>query len=156
MAVPREDVARAMAFFEGAEDVGMLHELLAEIAPKARRMVTRYLAKGDEESIPPPAELRPARQAASQDEAVKTVRALDDFALLQVLARSIGQRIEAIEIVASADFPEETRVRVPERPGYPRSGKMVEGRVERTGTTLQVLLDNGETWRGPASLAELA
>jgi hypothetical protein len=41
---------------------------------------------------------------------------MEDFALLQVLARSIGRRIETIEIAASAEFPEGARVNVPEQP----------------------------------------
>lgn len=152
----REEVARAMAYFEGAEDAALLHELLEEVAPKAKRMVGQFLRRGGEEAIPAPAELRPARAPASRDEALRTLRTIDDFPLLQVLARSIGRRIEAIEIAASADFPEGARVVVPERGGYPRSGSDREGTVESTGTSLQVLLDNGETWQGPPSLARLA
>ena len=40
----REDVARALAFFEETEDVMLLHRLLAEVAPRARRMVGQLLA----------------------------------------------------------------------------------------------------------------
>lgn len=144
-----------MAFFEGSDDIALLHQMTAEIAPRAKRMVGRYLAKGTEESIPPPADLRAARAAASPDEAVALLRTLQDFPLFQALARSIGRRIETIEISASAEFPEGVRVRVPEQAKYPRSGRIVEGTVEETGTTLQVLLDNGDTWSGPASLAKL-
>lgn len=151
----REEVARAMAFFEDSDDVALLHGLTAEIAPRVKRMVGRMLAKGTEESIPPPADLNPAREAASRAEALATLRKTDDFPLLQVMARSIGRRIEAIEIAASAEFPEGARVRVPEKPGYPRSGRELGGTVEETGTALRVSLDNGETWTGPASLARL-
>jgi hypothetical protein len=153
---PREAVARALAYFEASDDIALLHELTAEVAPRAKRMVGKYLARGTEESIPPPADLRPAREPATREEAVATLRKTDDFALLQVLARAIGRRIEAIEIAASADFPAGARVRVPEQPRYPRRGARVTGVVESTGTSLQVLLDNGETWQGPPSLAELA
>ena len=45
---------------------------------------------------------------------------------------------------------------VPEKADYPPSGKVMAGTVETTGTTLRVLLDNGETWQGPPSLAALA
>ena len=152
----REDVARAMAYFEHADEVALLHELLAEVAPKAKRLVGQFLQRGGEEAIPGPSDLRPARVAASREEALRTLRATNDFALLQVLARTIGRRIEAVEIAASADFPEGVRVVVPEGHGYPRSGRELEGTVEETGTTLQVLLDNGETWTGPPSLARLA
>lgn len=151
----REDVARAMAFFEASDDIALLHQLLAEIAPRARRMVGQLLASGTEEAIPPPADLRPAREPATAEQGLKTLRATSDFALLQVMARSIGRRLEAAEIAASADFPEGTRVRVPEKPSYPPSGAMMDGTVERTGTMLGVLLDNGETWEGPPTLARL-
>jgi len=144
-----------MAFFEESDDIALLHQMTAEISPRAKRMVGRHLAKGTEETIPPPADLRAARDAASREEAMATVRNLQDFPLFQALARSIGRRIETIEISASAEFPEGVRVRVPEQPKYPRAGRLVEGTVEETGTTLQVLLDNGETWSGPASLAKL-
>jgi len=152
----REDVARAMAFFETTDDVALLHQLVVEIAPRAKKLVGQLLARGTEDDIPPPAELRPAREAASQDAAVKTLRTTGDFALLQVLARAIGRRIEAIEIVASAEFPDGSRVVVPEKPVYPRSARTIEGVVEETGTSLRVLLDSGETWEGPPSLARLA
>jgi hypothetical protein len=152
----REEVARAMAFFEASDDIALLHELTGEIAPRVKRMVGKMLARGSEEAIPPPADLRPARERADRAEALATLRNTQDFALLQVLARSIGQRIETVEIAASADFPEGVRVRVPEQPRYPRSGRELEGTVEDTGTFLRVLLDNGETWSGPPSLARLA
>ena len=145
-----------MAFFEGSDDIALLHQVTAEIAPRAKRMVGRYLARGTEETIPPPADLRAARQPATQDEALAALRSVQDFPLFQALARSIGRRIEAIEISASAEFPEGVRVRVPEQPKYPRVGRVLDGTVEETGTTLQVLLDNGETWSGPASLARLS
>lgn len=151
----REDVARAMAFFEATNDIALLHQAVGEVAPRAKKMVAQFLRHGAEENIPPPADLRPARQAASQLEALRTLRNLNDFGLLQVLARSIGQRIEAIEIAASAEFPEGARVLVPVKPVYPRGAEAVAGTVEQSGTMLQVLLDNGETWQGPPSLAEL-
>lgn len=153
---PREAAARAMAFFEASDDVALLHQLLGEIAPRARKMVGKQLASGGEDSVPAPAELRPAKEAAGKDEALKTLRAANDFALLQVMARSIGQRVEAIEVAASAEFPEGARVSVPEKPTFPASGRRLQGTVETTGTMLQVLLDNGETWQGPPSLAALA
>jgi hypothetical protein len=152
----REDVAQAMAFFESSDDASLLHELLAEVAPRAKRMVGQLLARGSEEAIPPPADLRPARSAATKQQALKTLRSVNDFALLQVMARSIGQRIEAAEIAASADFPVGVRVRVPAEPRYPSRGAMLDGVVEDTGTMLSVLLDNGETWEGPPTLARLA
>jgi hypothetical protein len=152
----REDVARAMAFFEQSDDIALLHELTAEIAPRVKRMVGKMLSRGAEESIPAPADLRAAREPSGHDDALATLRATEDFALLQALARSIGRRIETVEIAASADFPEGVRVRVPEERHYPRAGRELEGTVEVTGTHLRVLLDNGETWSGPPSLVRLA
>lgn len=151
----REDVARAMAFFEATDDIALLHKAVEEVAPRAKRMVGNYLSRGTEEGIPPPADLRPAREPATADAALKALRGTTDFALLQVLARSIGRRIETIEIAASADFPAGVRVTVPAKPTFPRGGQLLSGTVEVTGTTLQVLLDNGETWKGPPSLARL-
>lgn len=145
-----------MAFFEGTENIALLHQVTSEVAPRVRRMVGNLLARGSEETIPPPADLRPARDAATAEQALATLRGTQDFPLLQVLARSIGRRIEAIEIAASADFPEGARVLVPEQSRYPRAGRELEGTVEETGTFLRVLLDNGDTWEGPPSLARLA
>jgi hypothetical protein len=156
MTTSREEVARALAFFEQSDDTLLLHRLIGEIAPRARKLVAQILARGTEEAIPPPADLRAARQPASQADALKTLRATDDFALFQVLAKGIGQRIESIEIAASAEFPRAARVTVPEKPTFPPSGAALDGTVEETGTTLRVLLDNGETWEGPPSLARLA
>ncbi len=150
----REDVARAMAFFEQSDDIALLHGLLEEIAPKAKRMVGQFLARGSEDTIPRPADLRAAREPASKDEAIRILRQARDFALFQVLARSIGQRIEAIEIVASAEFPEGARVVVPAKPKFPPTGPLSAGTVETTGTMLTVRLDNGETWKGPPTLAK--
>ncbi len=142
-----------MAFFESTDDVLLLHRMVEEIAPRAKRLVGGYLAKGGEDSVPPPADLRPARTAATADAAVRTLRATDDFALLQALARCVGRRIEAIEIVASAEFPEGARVVVPAKVSYPPSGTVAVGVVEATGTVLRVRLDSGESWEGPPSLA---
>lgn len=151
----RDDVARALAFFNACDETVLLHQLIAEIAPKAKRMVGQMLAGGNEEAIPPPSELRAARESATKTEALQTMRRTTDFALLQVQARAIGQRIETIEIAASADFPEGVRVTVPVTPTFPPPKARLSGTVEETGTSLQVLLDNGETWNGPPSLARL-
>jgi hypothetical protein len=151
----REEVARALAFFDASDDIVLLHQLIAEAAPRARRLVGTYLASGTEEGIPGPADLRAARQSATREEALATLRHTDAFALFQVLVRAIGRRIETIEIAASAEFPEGVRVVVPERAVFPPPRRAVPGTVEQTGTTLRVLLDNGETWEGPASLARL-
>lgn len=152
----REEIAEALAFFEETEDAALLHQLLGDIAPRARRMVGQLLAQGGDEAVPPPAELRAARSPASRESALRTLRTVNDFALLQVLARTIGQRVEAAEIAASADFPRGTRVRVPEKVSFPAHGPWTEGVVEVSGTQLSVLLDSGETWEGPPTLAQLA
>lgn len=152
---PNEQTARAIAFFEATDDMALLRAQLEEAAPRVKRMVAGFLKKGTEEAIPSPAELRGAREAAPREEAVATLRKTQDFGLLQAMTRAIGRRIETIEIAASADFPVGVRVVVPERRGYPRGGSEVPGTVEETGTVLKVLLDNGETWQGPASLARL-
>jgi hypothetical protein len=152
----REKVARAMAFFQQTDDIALLHAALAEVVPRAKRAVGRHLSRGTEETIPPPAELSAAREPATADEALATLRSTDDFPLLQVLARAAGRRVEAIEIAASADFPEGSRVRVPEARGYPAGRPSLDGAVASTGTMLTVTLDNGETWEGPPSLAERA
>jgi len=152
----RNDVAAALAYFEESDDIAILHQLVEEIAPRARREVGRLLQQGGEDAIPPPAELRAAKTAATREEAVAAVRGTEDFALLQVLARAIGRRVEAIEIVASAEFPEGARVTVPARPVFPAPARRLSGVVEATGTSLQVLLDNGETWEGPPSLGRRA
>lgn len=152
----REDVARALAFFEASDDVMLLHQLLAEVAPRARRMVGQLLAKGGEDEIPPPAGLLPAREPSGKDAAIRTLKSTDDFALLQVMARTIGRRVESAEIAASADFPEGARVAVPARVAFPPSSPRVTGVVEQTGTVLTVRLDNGESWEGPPSLAQRA
>jgi hypothetical protein len=151
----REEVAAAMAYFETTDDIALLHRLLEEVAPRAKRMVGQFLARGAEDNTPGPADLRAAKVPASEPDALRTLRTSNDFPLLQVMARSIGQRIEAIEIAASAEFPEGARVVVPEKPSYPPSGRKLAGTVETTGTMLRVRLDNGETWQGPPSLAAL-
>ncbi len=150
---PRERVARAVAFFERCDDLELLHRLTAEAAPRARKYVASLLARGDEETIPPPADLGPAKQAATREEAMETFRATSDFALFQVLARAIGRRIEALEIIASAEFPEGARVVVPRKASYPAGPPELPGTVVRSGTHLRVELDNGEAWEGPPSLA---
>lgn len=151
----RDDVARALAFFDSCDDDILLHQLIAEVAPKAKRMVGQMLAGGNEDAIPPPSDLRAAREAATKQQALQTLRRTTDFALLQGMARAIGQRIETIEIAASADFPEGVRVNVPLKVAFPPANVRISGTVEITGTNLQVLLDNGETWNGPPSLARL-
>ena len=151
----REDAARAIAYFEASDDMPLLRACLEEAAPRIKRMVGGFLQKGTEETIPHPADVRAARDSAAREEALSTLRKTQDFALLQAITRAVGQRIETLEIAASADFPPGVRVMVPEKPRYPRTGKELPGTVEETGTVLVVRLDNGDTWEGPSSLARL-
>lgn len=152
---PREQAARAIAYFESADDMALLRACLEEAAPRIKKMVGTFLRKGTEESIPPPAEIRAAREPATKDEALAALRQAQDFGLLQAVTRAVGQRIETLEIAASADFPPGVRVTVPEKQSYPRAGAELPGTVEETGTVLVVRLDNGDTWEGPPSLARL-
>lgn len=149
----RAEVAKAIAFFESTGDSELLHRLTRDVASRVKSQVKKLLAKGDEDNIPPPADLYPAREAVNAEQAAKILRDTTDFALLQAMARAIGRRIEAIEIVASAEFPEGTRASVPERAAFPPPPNRVAGIVLTTGTTLAVKLDNGERWEGPPSLA---
>lgn len=148
-------VARALACFEQSDDIGPLHELLDEVAPRARRAIGQFMQKGGEDAIPPPADIGPAREPATLAEASQTLRTTNDFPLLLAMTRTIGQRVEAIEIAASAEFHEGSRVLVAAQPRYPVAGESVPGTVKDTAIMLDVLLDDGESWRGPASLARL-
>ena len=152
---PREQTARAITFFENTDDMQLLRACLEEAAPKIKRLVAGFLQKGTEDAIPPPSDLRGARESATKEAAVQCVRKTTDFSLLQAMTRAIGQRIETLEIAASAEFPPGVRVTVPEKRNYPRGGKELPGTVEESGTVLVVRLDNGETWQGPSSLARL-
>jgi len=151
----REEAARAIAFFAASDDMALLRSALEETAPRVKRMVGNFLRRGGEDAIPPPAELRAARDAGSREGALAALRNAQDFSLLQAITRTVGQRIETLEIAASADFYVGSRVTVPEQPRYPRRGTEQPGVVEETGTILKVLLDNGETWQGPPSLPRL-
>ena len=155
MTTAREQVAAALAYFEECDDVMLLHRLVGEIAPRARKAVANLIASNGDDGVPPPADLRSAREPGPAAEALKILRATNDFSLLQVLARAIGRRVEDLETVASAEFAEGVRVSVPEKVAYPpvANAPILGGVVERTGTWLAVRLDNGETWEGPPSLA---
>ena len=151
-----ERTARAIAYFDSCDDPALLHELLEHAAPRAKKAVTAFMRRGGEEAIPVPAEIGAAREPASREEAAATLRTTEDFSMLQALTRAIGRRLEAIEIAASADFREGSRVLVPPEFRYPAREPVLPGTVEETGTTIAVRLDDGESWRGPASLARLA
>jgi hypothetical protein len=91
-----QDVARAIAFFEGCDDAELMRRALAEAAPRARRTVERYVRRRGEARIPPPAEVPPADQPASAEEALATLSRTEDFGLLQALTRTIGRRVEEL------------------------------------------------------------
>ncbi len=92
----REAVARAIAFFQSTDDGRLLRRLLVEIAPRARRRIERYMQRGGEGSVPQPADVPPATVTADEAEAVRTLEAATDFALLQAMARAIGRRVEEL------------------------------------------------------------
>ncbi|GAB4328732.1 MAG: hypothetical protein Kow0010_12770 [Dehalococcoidia bacterium] len=151
----RDDVGAAIAFFATCDDIVLLHRLSADIARRVKPMVRRMIARGGEEAIPPPAEVEPASTPASAGQAIATLEHTADFALLQALARAIGRRIEALEIVASASCPVGARVSVPEYVAFPPPTRRLTGVVTATGTNLRVQLDDGTTWEGPPSLASV-
>lgn len=146
-------VAAAIAFFATSDDIVMLHRLSSDIARRVKPMVTDMVARGGEDSIPPPAAIGPAKAPASREDALRTLSETSEFGLLQALARVIGRRIEALEIVASAAVPVGTRVSVPEHVDFPPPARRLKGEVTVSGTTIRVRLDNGKTWQGPPSLA---
>ena len=149
-------LARALAFFERCDDPLLLHTLSATVARRTKRFVAQALAEGGEGTIPAPAEALPAETPASARESQRLVERTRDFAELQALAHAIGQRTEALERAAAADFAAGTRIEVPERVAFPPHGAWVAGTVTATGATLDVRLDSGEHWQGPPSLARRA
>lgn len=90
----RAAVARAIAFFEQCDDVPYMRQALADVAPKARRLVGAHMRRGG--GVPDPASVPPAPIPADEREALATLRAVEDFALFQALTRAIGQRVEAL------------------------------------------------------------
>jgi hypothetical protein len=93
----RDDVARAIAYFESCDDVDLLRKTLADVAPRARRLVVRYLGHGGEDAVPAPADVPHTPIAASQDDALKILAAANDFALLQAMTRAMGRRVEELQ-----------------------------------------------------------
>ena len=92
--MPDDEVARAIAYFEACPDAEVLRGVLKTIQPKAAAAVRQAQLKRSE--VPPPLDIEPASNAATRDEALKTVRAVQDFAQLQALARAVGRRIEEL------------------------------------------------------------
>jgi hypothetical protein len=93
----RDDVARAIAFFGACDDAALLRKALADIAPKARRLVVRYLDAGGEEAVPRPADVPHTPIAASKDDALRILRETNDLSLLQAMTRAMGRRVEELQ-----------------------------------------------------------
>lgn len=93
----RDDVARAIAFFDACEDVPFLRRTLSDIAPRARSLVARYIAARNEDAVPPPAVVPHTPIAAAREDAVRILRTTNDFALLQAMTRAIGRRVEELQ-----------------------------------------------------------
>ena len=94
MTTNRDEIERALAFFESTTDVRLLRETLRAIRPRAARAVASFERRG--QPVPPPREISPASEAATQADALRTVSVVSDFGELQALARTIGRRIEAL------------------------------------------------------------
>ena len=90
--MPADDVARAIAYFSVCPDAELLRGVLKTIQPKAAAAVRQ--AQMQRREVPPPLDIEPSANAATKDEALKTVRSVQDFAQLQALARAVGRRIE--------------------------------------------------------------
>ena len=88
------DIARAIAYFETCEDVDLLRNILRSIQPRAAAAVRR--SERLRTGVPEPRDIAVADAVASSEEALRTVRATDDFAQLQALSRNIGRRVEEL------------------------------------------------------------
>ena len=87
-----EDVARAIAFFQACTDAGLLRDVLKTIQPKAAAAARKFSRR----EPPNPASIAPAAMAATEEEALHTVRRVQDFAELQAVARAVGRRVEEL------------------------------------------------------------
>ena len=146
-----QDAAAAIAFFEACNDPAILHQVIGEIALRARAMIAKELRRDVDRELPGPAELEPAAPASSQ-QALAAMRAVVDLAVLQAIAVAVGRRIEEVEIAAAAEFSPGTRVSLPMRVGFPRSGDTAPGTVESARASMRVVLEGGGVWEGPPSL----
>jgi hypothetical protein len=99
----RDDVGRAIAFFESCDDVAWLRKALVDIAPKARRLVVRYLGAGGQDAVPKPADVPATPVAAAKEDALRILRDTNDFALLQAMTRAMGRRVEELQEGSSTD-----------------------------------------------------
>jgi hypothetical protein len=99
--MPSDDVSRAIAYFQACPDAELLRGVLKTIQPKAAAAVRQAQLK--RRDIPPPLDIEPSANAATKDDALKTVRSVQDFAQLQALARAVGRRIEELNQSAPPD-----------------------------------------------------
>ena len=88
------DVARAIACFEACEDVAFLRDVLRTIRPKAEAAALQAAQRGKD--VPAPGMIAAAAAASTPEQAMATVRATKDFALLQAMARAAGRRAEEL------------------------------------------------------------
>lgn len=91
-----ERVARAIALFAKATDADFLMSVIREVAPRARRMSTDAGLKLGDDNVPGPATVVAASEAATPEEALQSAKDINDFALLQALARAAGRRLEVL------------------------------------------------------------
>lgn len=90
----QDNVARAIAFFEVCEDTKLLREVLVGIRPRAAAEIRR--AQDRRQDIPDPLDITAADGAATKDEALRTVQATKDLALMQAISRAVGRRLESL------------------------------------------------------------
>lgn len=88
----KDDVARAIAYFQTATNSEQLRAVLKAIQPRAAAEARKY---GNREP-PNPAAITAAEEPASEAEAMQTVKAVKDFAQLQAIARAVGRRVEEL------------------------------------------------------------
>ena len=89
-----DNVARAIACFEASDDAAFLRDVLRAIRPKAEAAALQAAKRGRD--MPAPRDIPPAVDPATPAQAMATVRATKDFALLQAMARAAGRRAEAL------------------------------------------------------------
>jgi hypothetical protein len=93
--VNQDELAAALAFFQSTADVELLRQELRRIRPLAARAVGGFERAGRE--APEPLTIAAATEPASREAALRTSRAVRDFAELQALSRVIGRRIEELQ-----------------------------------------------------------
>jgi hypothetical protein len=92
--MPTEDVARAIAYFSACPDAELLRGVLKIVQPKAAAAVRQAMQQ--RRDVPPPLDIAASADAATQEQALRTVRSTQDFAQLQALARAVGRRVEEL------------------------------------------------------------